>query len=241
MEGDMFLLLFILFIMKLRKYKKKKMSTYFSFSIIIIVISLICSFIVIDYFDKKANQILLPIAESKTRKVVTMIINSAIDENILSDDLYVIDKDNNNEIKMITYNSYEVTKLINNVTFNIQNKIKDIENGNIDYYGDDVDIENGVIAEIPFGVIFNNSLLNNIGPKIKIRLEILGDVVSNTETEVKPYGINNAYVEVRIKLEVTARIVLPFVSEKVVISNVIPLSMNIVSGTVPDGYIYSYK
>ena len=237
----MFLLLFILFIMKLRKYKKKKMSTYFSFSIIIIVISLICSFIVIDYFDKKANQILLPIAESKTRKVVTMIINSAIDENILSDDLYVIDKDNNNEIKMITYNSYEVTKLINNVTFNIQNKIKDIENGNIDYYGDDVGIENGVIAEIPFGVIFNNSLLNNIGPKIKIRLEILGDVVSNIETEVKPYGINNAYVEVRIKLEVTARIVLPFVSEKVVISNVIPLSMNIVSGTVPDGYIYSYK
>ena len=227
--------------MKLRKSKKKKMSTYFSFSIIIIVISLICSFIVIDYFDKKANQILLPIAESKTRKVVTMIINSAIDENILGDDLYVIDKDNNNEIKMISYNSYEVTKLINNVTFNIQNKIKDIENGNIDYYGDDVDIENGVIAEIPFGVIFNNSLLNNIGPKIKIRLEILGDVVSNIETEVKPYGINNVYVEVRIKLEVTARIVLPFVSEKVVISNVIPLSMNIVSGTVPDGYIYSYK
>ena len=65
--------------------------------------------------------------------------------------------------------------------------------------------------------------------------------MSNIETEVKPYGINNAYVEVRIKLEVTARIVLPFISKKVIISNVIPISMNIVQGSIPEAYISSYK
>ena len=84
-------------------------------------------------------------------------------------------------------------------------------------------------------------MFSNIGPKIKLRLKILGDITSNIETEVKPYGINNAYVETRIYLTVTARIVLPFVTDKVVISNVIPLSMNIVSGSVPNGYITSYK
>ena len=227
--------------MKLRKYKKKKISTYFSFSIIIIIISLICSFIVIDYFDYRANKILFPIAESKTRKVVTMIINSAIDEELINDNLYVIDKDDNNEIKMITYNSFEVTKLINEITFNIEEMIRNIEGNKIDYYGNMDEFPNGVIAELPFGLIFGNSLLANVGPKIKLRLNILGDVVSNIETEVKPYGINNAYVEVRIKLEVTARILLPFVSEKVVISNVIPLSMNIVQGSIPEAYISSYK
>ena len=227
--------------MKLKKYKKKKISNYFLFVIIIIIISLICAFFIIDYFNDKVNKVLLPIAESKTRKVVTAIINSACDENLISNNLYVIEKDGNNEIKMISYNSYEVTKLINNVTFNIQNKIKDIEKGNIDYYEDNVGVEDCVIGVIPFGVIFDNSLLGNLGPKIKLRLNILGDVVSNIETEVKPYGINNAYIEVRIKLEVTARIILPFVNEKVVISNVIPISMNIVEGSVPDGYIYSYK
>ena len=36
-------------------------------------------------------------AESKTRKVVTMIINAACDEEEVSDNLYVINKDNNNE------------------------------------------------------------------------------------------------------------------------------------------------
>ena len=227
--------------MKLKKYKRKKFSSYISFGIIIVIISLIVSFFVINYFSSKVNEVLLPMAESKTRKVVTMIINAACDEEKISNNLYEINKDNNNEIKMITYNSFEVTKLINNVTSNIEKMISDIENNRMDYYGD-IDVgEGGVIAEIPFGVIFGNSLFSNIGPKIKLRLNLLGDITSNIETEVKPYGINNAYVELRIRLEVTARVVLPFASEKIIISNVIPLSMNIVQGSIPESYISSYK
>lgn len=206
-----------------------------------IIISMILAFLIIDYFAKKSNEILLPMAESQTRKVVTMIINAACDEVMIGDNLYAINKDSNGEIKMLTYNSFEVTKLINQVTSNIEHMIKNIELGESDYYGNVGNIEGGVISEIPFGVIFGNSFLSNIGPKIRLRLNLLGDVTSNIETEVKPYGINNAYVEMRITLEVTARIILPFVSEKVVISNVIPISMNIVQGSVPEGYIYSYK
>ena len=97
------------------------------------------------------------------------------------------------------------------------------------------------IGEVPFGAIFGNSLLSGIGPKLKLKLKILGDVVSNVETEIKPYGINNAYVEMRIYLSVTARIILPFVNEKVTISNVIPISMDVVQGSIPEAYISSYK
>ena len=227
--------------MKLKRYKEKKISSYISMSIILVVISLILSFIVIDYFDKRVNEILFPMAESQTRKVVAMIINKSCSNVNIGDNLYEINKDSNNEIKMLTYNSFEVTKLINQVTTNIENMISDIENGKLDYYGNILDKEGGVIAEIPFGVIFGNSLLANVGPKIKLRLNLLGDIISNIETEVKPYGINNAYVEIRIHLTITARIVLPFVSEKVVISNLIPLSMNIVQGNIPEAYISSYR
>lgn len=229
--------------MKLKRYKnkKKKFDTYISLGLMIIIISLICSFFIINYFSKRVNEILLPMAESKTRKVVTMIINASCNDVDIGDNLYAINKDSNDEIKMITYNSFEVTKLINQVTANIENMINDIENNEMDYYGNMDGMEGGVIAEIPFGAVFGNSLLSSVGPKIKVRLNLLGDITSNIETEVKPYGLNNAYVELRIHLEVTARIVLPFASEKVVISNVIPLSMNIVQGNIPDAYISSYK
>ncbi len=226
--------------MKLKKYRKKKISSYISFGVMMIIISICFAFFIIDYFAKKSNEILLPMAESQVRKVVTMIINSACDKSKISDNLYEVNKDNNDEIKMVTYNSFEVTKLINEVTSNVEGKIRKIEMGNINYYGDK-DGLGGVIAEVPIGAIFGNSMLSNIGPKIKIRMKMLGDIVSNVETEIKPYGINNAYVEMRIFLEVNARIILPFVSEKVVISNVIPISMNIVQGNIPDAYISSFK
>ena len=131
--------------MKLKKHKKKRIGDYISLSIIIVFFSLIFALIVINYFSKRANKILFPMASEQTRKVVTMIINSACDESIISENLYVIDKDDNSEIKMIIYNSFEVTKLINEVTANVEEKIKLFENGELDYYGNTDKIENGVI------------------------------------------------------------------------------------------------
>lgn len=221
--------------MRLKRYKRKKIGDYLTRGIIIIILSLLCSIIVINYFSKMVDKILLPMGISKTRKFVTEIINASSENIEFSDELFVINRDDNNEIKMVTYNSYEVTKLINTITGNIQNSIDELDNGSYN------DKDSYVISEFPIGVIFDNSLLRNIGPKIKLRLNILSDIVSNVETEVKPYGINNAYVEMRVNLEVTARVILPFVSEEVKISNVIPISMNIVQGTVPEAYISSYK
>ena len=48
----------------------------------------------------QANKILYPMAVSETRKVVTMIINSACDEVLINNDLYNIIRDDN-EIKML--------------------------------------------------------------------------------------------------------------------------------------------
>ena len=223
--------------MKLRKYKKRKISSYFSLMMTIIGVSFGLTLLIINYLSEKSYDVLYPMAVSKTRKVVTMIINSACDHVLINNNLYSMIKDNNDEIKMINYDSVEATKIINTVTYNVEQKIKEFEMGEINYYGE----KEGIVAEIPFGVIFGNAFLNNVGPKIKLGLNVIGDIMSNIETEVKPYGINNAYVEVRISLTVTARIVLPFVTEDVVISNVIPISMNIVQGNIPEAYISSYK
>ena len=67
----------------------------------------------LNYFYKSFNDTIMPIAESKSRKYVTEIINNSTDNIKFENDLFVIEKSNDNEIKMITYNSYEATKLIN--------------------------------------------------------------------------------------------------------------------------------
>ena len=221
--------------MKLRRYKKKKIGSYFSREIIIIIISLISAFWVINYFNNSVNKILLPYAEAKTRKYVSTIINNSTEGINFNEELFVINKDDNNEIKMITYNSYEVTKLTNIITQNIQNNFDKLENKNVEKNDD------FIIEEIPIGTIFNNILLRNIGPRIKLRIDIVGDVLTELQTEVKPYGINNALVEVKVFIDSTARVVLPFVSKEIKITNVVPISINIVNGSIPEAYISSYK
>lgn len=220
--------------MRLRKYKNKKrnISNYFTRGIIIIIISLVCAFLIINNFAKRIDKIIMPMAESIVRRYVSTIVNDATIGIEFDKELFVIDKNEKNEIKMVTYNSYEVTKLTNTITTNIQDNLLKLENSN----GDDF-----VVTEIPFGMIFDNVFLRNVGPKIKIRLDIYGDVLTELRTEVKPYGINNALVEVSVYLEANARVVLPFVSKDVKITNVIPISINIVNGSIPEAYISTYK
>ena len=203
--------------------------------IMLIVMSIVMSLVALKYFSVRANTVLLPMAEGKLRKIVSTIINSSTNNLTFDSSLFTMDKDQNNEIRMINYNSYEVTKLINEVTCNIEmelDKLNENKGSELDKY---------VISEVSFGSIFNSSFLRGLGPKIPLKAEMVGSIVSNIETEVKPYGINNAYVETRIFLEVTAIIYLPFVSKEIKISNIIPISINIVQGSVPQGYITTFK
>ena len=216
--------------MRLRRYKKKTIGSHITREIIIIILGIIMAIVVINYFSYKFNEVVMPIAEAKTRKYITETINSSADDIKFDNDLFVIEKSNDNEIKMITYNSYEATQLINVITHNIEDNLDKLEN----------DDEMYVIGEIPFGVVFNNALLRNLGPKIKVRIDIVGDVLSELETEVKPYGINNALVEVRVKLYANAKVVLPLVSKDINITNIIPISINIVNGSIPEAYIGTY-
>ena len=134
--------------MKLKKYKKKTIGSYLSMEIIIVMTAIGMSFGIINYFSYKFNEVLMPIAESETRKYMTVIINDATKGVKFDGNLFVLEKSSDNEIKMITYNSYEATKLINEITNNIQDRLN-YEN---DYYS-------SMIAEIPFGVIFFSGLI----------------------------------------------------------------------------------
>jgi len=214
--------------MKLKKYKKRTFSSYILKSAIIIIISLISSILIINYFANKVNRVIVPIAESETKKYLTQIINDSTNGIKFDGNLFTIQKSTDNEIKMINYNSYEATKLINEITNNIQNKL-------------DIIHENYIISQIPLGVIFDNSLLRNFGPKIKVRIDLIGNIISELQTEVKPYGINNALIEVRVKINAGARVILPFTTKNIKVENIIPISINIINGSIPEAYIGTYK
>ena len=219
--------------MRLKRYQKKTIGTYLAREFIFIVLAIIVSFITIKRLSNKFNQVALSIAEAKTKKYVAKIINEATEGIKFDGNLFSIDKSDANEIKMIKYDSYEATKLINEITSNIQNKLDELEKG----YGN----EDYLIEEIPLGVVFNNAMLRNMGPKIGIKIVTIGDVITELQTLVKPYGINNALVEVTVSITSHARVILPIGSKEIQTKNMVPISINIVNGNIPEAYISTYK
>lgn len=197
---------------------------------------------------KIINQIMTPIlleqAELEINKFSTIIANKAISQAL--NDKINIEKIFNNTlskdgyIQSIDFNTIAVNEILTIATESVQKDIKLLEKGEliIDDISDGKSskLRKGIIAEIPLGVITKNTLFSNIGPKIPIRLNYIGDVISNISTKITQYGINNAMIEVKINLELTAKIIMPFISEKKKLEYDIPIATKIIQGVVPDYY-----
>jgi len=128
--------------------------------------------------------------------------------------------------------------------------LKAVEEGNVDLIDlpenslDNYDInllKKGIIYEIPLGVVTNSSFLGNLGPKVPVRLSLIGDVVTGISTNVVEYGINNAMLEVNVDVEVTTRINLPFVTDEMTVKNSIPIAMKVIQGKIPNFYYDGFR
>ena len=224
-----------------RKFKIKN-------SILIILLLIISLFISLKFINLKVNPILLDYANMEARKLSSIIINDAVSKNFKSinvDDLFIITKDNE-EIKSIDFNPIIVNQALTSTTTLIQTNLKYLEQGKIELLNLNTDalidyntdkLRQGIIYEIPSGVIFGNSFLANIGPKIPVRFSIVGDIVSYVNTNVTDYGINNALIEVNVVLDLSIQVILPFVTDKIDIETSIPVALKLIQGSVPNYYL----
>lgn len=233
---------------KIHLKKKKKIKK----GNILVITLLGCIFFVylsLQFINKRFTPILLETAELEIGKFSTIVINKAIaqvlEDKINTNELFDTIMNNNGEIQTIDFNPIIVNQVLNVATSVVQNNLKLLEEGNLDAIGiydmdlpeDRIDdLKKGIITKIPMGVITKNTILSNIGPSIPIRLHYIGDVNSNITTEIVPYGINNALVKIGVKLQMTAQIILPFMTDKMILECDIPLAIKMIQGTVPNYY-----
>lgn len=229
-----------------RRIKIKKIN-FLILAIIIILIGVVLTF---NFINKKVSTVIMNYATLEAKKLSSIIINKAISKHITEkidpDDLFTITQDSNGEIKSIDFNSSEVNRFLTETTNSVQINLRNIEKGDIDAleFSDSVLVDydkeklrQGIIYEISSGIIFNNSLLNNIGPKIPVKISLVGDATSSVSSEVTNYGINNALIEVYVNLEINEQVILPFYEDVIKVTSKVPVALKLVTGTVPKYYV----
>ena len=218
--------------------------------IIFIIIFILLSIIfVFKYINEKIMPVFLEYAEYQASKIATYVISIAVDEevsqNLDIEDLFFTSKDTSGNITSIDFNPITINKISNMIKANIFEYLEDLENGNIEKIKNTAlfssRINEGIIFEIPSGVVFNNIILANIGPKVPVKLNLTGDILTNISTKVTDYGINNAVVEVIVNVEVYEQVILPFTTKRITINTDIPIAIKLIQGEIPSYFFNNLK
>lgn len=229
--------------MKLRKKRKFDRITRLFIVIILVIMS---TFLLLGFISKRAVPILFNYAEMEAKRLSNLIINKAITKEITTgietDKLFNLIKNEDGEIQTIDFNSIVVNKVLSTTTNVIQKNIKALGSGDINYVDipeeyflqyDKRNLKKGIIYEIPMGAVTGNMFLSNLGPKIPVKLSLIGSVLSNINTKINQYGINNALVEICVHIELTEQVNLPMMFKRVTVKTDVPIAIKIIEGKIP--------
>lgn len=205
----------------------------------------------INFINNRTKDRIVDYSSILASKITKYVVNNAYVRekiNYYSQDIYDIVKSDDNEIKNIIYDSGVINDLVNSITERIYNMFKKIEYGDLSKLSinDNILLTNnndldGIVIEVPSGLITNNYLLLNLGPKIPVKISLTGEFESFVSCDVIEYGINNAMLTIYINIKVSEQVTLPFITKKVNIDNKIPIFMSLVNGTIPNYYIGGFN
>lgn len=209
--------------------------------LITFILLIIFTFIILVFLSNKVMPFYMNYSEAEMKRVVTTVINKSVTEEVTNqlevDSLFVLKKENDNTI-IVDFDPVIVNRVMSKISDVVYNNLKLISKK------DKLTLEKYNIDEsyfyIPSGIIFNTTMLNNVGPRIPINLEIISSVNPNLKTEVTEYGINNSLIEVYIHVIVDVKMILPMYANTMQIVVVVPLAVKLIQGEVPKYYQRGY-
>lgn len=215
---------------------------------------LISTFLSLWIINKGIEPTLMEIAETRTKQFAREAINEAVSKRIAEDlqteQLVKIEKDAQGNVVQMDWNTVVVNRVLRNTTYRVQNYLKMLEKGDVPKAGTPLDVEvdpdepleeddieeNPALIRIPVGQATNNTLLANLGPKVPVHFQFIGDVQSNVQKEITEYGINGAFFNISIHIVANVRVVIPFSTRTATVETDIPVYFGTVQGEVPNFY-----
>lgn len=209
---------FYLFHRKNSNNGKNKKKFYFLLCIITIAI-FICKFI-IEAIEPVFNRL----CADEAKSVATIICNQQTTKCVQQysySDFIIVHSDENNNITMLEANMVNINILISDIAEKIQIEMNNAQNS-------DIYISSGSFTGI--------NLLAGKGPKIPIKIAMVGNVKTNFNSEFIEKGVNQTLHRLYLEIECEISTLTPFntITEK--INNQFIVAENIIVGDIPSTY-----
>lgn len=221
----------------MRKFKRRKNTNFLWFYIILILGEVISS---INGLGKLISPKLINIVKNNILYYDNLLVEEYVDTKELRgnlvDNLISLDKNSNEEIMNIDINTAKAYELMANIVKELKGKSNNY--GDVDSYAKNK--RGSMVLRYPIGLASSNILLNNLGYRIPLKLVLNSNVLTGIKTKVTNYGLNNALIEVYLKVSFVSNVIYFSMEEAVKSDYEILLASRMIMGRVPDmfnGYL----
>jgi sporulation protein YunB len=175
------------------------------------------------FIDKNILPAVLNIAEEELKREATTIINeTALDiysNQFNYSDMIITEKDNDGNITMLRADTVKLNYLSSRLVLASNDKIGKLQ-------------EMGL--KVPLGYMTKNLVFYNLGPKININMNQIGNITSSYESVFESAGINQTRHKIYLHVNMKMKIVVPLNSKDVEIACEIPIAETIIVGKIPN-------
>lgn len=226
--------------------RRKKRANRFA----LFLMSFVFTVILFLYFlNSRLMPTYLDYAEVQTYKIASHVVSKAINSrtsSVLDVNEIIEDLPTESDYMLTTkFNTEIINQVRAETTALVKEHLEMAERGdlsqlpeleNVEYDVSEIQRGDGIVFFVPLAQALNLPLLGNLGPKVPIRFHIIGNVSSDVATTITEFGINNALVEVNIRLKVNVQIIVPFASKTATVEQTIPVAIGLTRSQVPNIY-----
>lgn len=177
------------------------------------------------FIEANLREPLMHIAKVRVRQMATQAINAAIAQRIAEE------ADVHRLIEWTTDRSGKPTSLVLNHTEHMR-----IASDTVQVVQATLDNLQKFPERIPLGQALDSAILASFGPDIPVRFVPAGATQVNLNIRQKDAGINMVLVEVYIDISVEVSIIIPFGTDREVLTTEVPVTYVLVAGDVPMYY-----
>lgn len=215
----------------MKRFKTKSVKVKHNELLILLIIIIIL--LLLKFYNKNITKKILDIASTKIEEVTNLYIkNNIVPESVDIEKLININKNAKGEILYVDIDTNYANQIMVSVIKKIQNNIFELDIN--DYLLKKH--EGNAYLKVPLFLADDGALINNLGPKIPVKLNFYEHAFGNIEVELLDYGINNAMIKVYLEVILEQKIYIPYKEEKLNKKFSLLIGSKIITGTVPNIY-----
>ena len=207
-------------------YTRRKSGKCVALLLFIIIIIIILN-TTLAFFDKRVMPSVIQISEVMAKTQTLNIINETslriLNKEFKYNEMINVEKDDNGKIVLIQSDTGKLNYIASRLSSECNKSLADMSNNKI---------------KVPLGWITEKSLFYNLGPKISMEVEPIGNVVVTYESKFESAGINQTRHKIYLNVNGKVRIKLPIKSTEIDVNTQVPVCDTIIVGEVPNMAIY---